>query len=200
MLPTTGPFPWRRTQYAIFLRHTVIMSLKLLTRHCSILGGFCAIPHCDDISKLHQVRLPSEVWLEELLSPSHPSLSPPGSQPWAGGQLHTFHATPQGPDLPSWNPVDMADPSHPRKGRKMKAVSNSTFSCMMSLPPTRSSLTQSRQCWWVATTRLVVKETFCTTPAQSQRGTEGRHRWHFWHIILNPVDALKLHLHCELEP
>lgn len=158
-----------------FLRHPVIMSLQLLTGHCSIWVAF--VPsHTVMIfqSFTKSVSFRSLAGRVPLSTPSLPESSW-AVQSQSGGQLHTFHATRPQPDLPSWNPLWMWQ-THPIQGRegKWKVVSNSTFSQVMSLPPTGSSLTQSRQCWWMPTTRLVVKETFCTTPAQSQRGMEGK--------------------------
>lgn len=58
------------------LRHVVIMSLKLLTGHCSIWVAF--VPsHTVMIFQTSPSPSPSEVWLEEFSSPPHPSLSPP---------------------------------------------------------------------------------------------------------------------------
>lgn len=174
MLPTTSPFP--EGGYNMQSSQTRgNYELKTSNRTLFNLGGFCAIPHCDDISNFNKsVSLRSLAGRVLLSTPSCPESSLAASPGQVASSTHSM--PPPSPNLPSWNPLWMWQ-THTIRGRegKWKAVSNSTFSCVMSLPPTGSSLTQSRQCWWVATARLVVKETFCTTPAQSQRGTGGRH-------------------------
>lgn len=190
MLPTTGPFPEGGHNMQPSQTHGNY-ELKTSNKALFNLGGFCAIPHCDDISKLHQVRLPQKSGWKS--SPLHPI--PPwvllGSQPWAGGQLHTFHATPQPRSTFLKPSVDMADPSHLRKGRKMEG-SFKQYLLLRDVSSANKILTDSEQAALVSGDHQACCQGNLLHHACSESERNGGEdiAWHFWHIILNPVDAL----------
>lgn len=136
----------------------------------------------------------SEVWPEELPSPT--SSCPSLSSPWAAslGQGGQFHI-PLG--LLTIVPVTLCGNGRLSENRpwgregKWKAVSNSTYSCVMSLPPTGSSLTQRGQHWSLAATRPCCQGNLLhyACPESERSRAEGA-AWPFW-CIINPVAAFQ---------
>ena len=174
MLPATSPFP--EGGYNMQSSQTP-SNYELTTSNRTLfnLGGFCAIPHCDDISKLHQVCLPQKSGWKS--TPLHPIL------PWVllGSPVPVRWPAPHIPCHPPLArstflkpSVDVADPSHPRKGRKMDGGFKQ-YLLSSDVSPTNRVLTDSEQAVLMnGNHKACCQGNLLYHACPSQRGTEGK--------------------------
>ena len=174
MLPATSPFP--EGGYNMQSSQTP-SNYELTTSNRTLfnLGGFCAIPHCDDISKLHQVCLPQKSGWKS--APLHPIL------PWVllGSPVPVRWPAPHSPCPPPLArstflkpSVDVADPSHPRKGRKMDGGFKQ-YLLSSDVSPTNRVLTDSEQAVLMnGNHKACCQGNLLYHACPSQRGTEGK--------------------------
>ena len=160
------------------------------------LGGFHAIPHCDDISKLHQVRLPQESgWMGSPLHPIPPWI-PLGNQPWPGGWFHTSHG------LLTHLPETLCGNGRAitRKGRGMEG-SFKQYLLLSNVTSTNRVLTALQQAVLVGDNHQALLSRKPPAPCLP-RGREQQRGRHHLTLVTHPKPSgysLKLHLHCEIE-